>query len=78
MCRPVVVTHCMNWIGRLVEELSAVKMCGSCRNICKKLEMVEQGIVMVVINVARIVGMRPPKILCSVQNVARDYDTLII
>lgn len=74
MCRPVVVTHCMNWIGKLVEESSVAKMCGYCRNICKKLEMADRGIVMVDINAAQIVDMRPPKTLCSARNAARDYD----
>ena len=68
MCRPVVVTPCMNWIGKSVEESSVAKMCGSYRNICKKLKMVDRGITMVVISVARIVGMRQPKTLCFARN----------
>ena len=68
MCRPVVVTPCMNWIGKSVEESSVAKMCGSYRNICKKLKMVDRGITMVVISVARIVGMRQLKTLCFARN----------
>ena len=74
MCRPVVVIRYMNWTERSVEESSVAKMCGYCRNICKKLEMADPGIIMVIVNAARIVAMRQPKTLCSVRNVVRDYD----